>query len=303
MRSVFLAAVPRIVCLGFVACLLTAPARQGGALEPMPRPQDGTVAGGTYTNSYFDLSYPLLSGWKEGLAGPDPSYYGYYVLNTFVPQGELTGTVLVAAQDMFFAAKELGDAPAMAREVSRAMSAIDGVTVDHPPSEVMIAGRPFSRVDFNGVGLFHSTFITEIRCHLVSFNLTTNKPDLLPTLAANLNNLGVAGDRSSRDRAPACVKDQAGTEKLLTRVDPPSIAPFTLIPVRIVVATDGSVKNVNVIRATAPQRTGIETALGQWKFRAPEIDGRAAEIETGLVIEFTREGTVKYLPGDRAQQF
>ena len=49
-----------------------------------PDPQDGKVAGVTYTNAYFDLTYPLPQGFAEGLAGADPSYSGYYVLGNFV---------------------------------------------------------------------------------------------------------------------------------------------------------------------------------------------------------------------------
>jgi hypothetical protein len=64
------------------------------------------------------------------------------------------------------------------------------------------------------------------------------------------------------------------------------------------IGADGAVKHVHVIRATVEQRGSIERALGQWKFRPHEMDGRAAEIETGLLIEFT-SGGVTYLAGDR----
>jgi len=298
------AALSRFCGLGMVACLASGLAwQQSGAIIPMPRPGEGTVASGTYTNKYFDLSYPLPAGWTEGLAGPPPSHNGYYVLSTFAPQGEQTGMILIAAQDIFFAAKPLRDAKTMAGEVARAMSQLDGTTVDQQPSEVTIAGRPFSRVDFSGVGLFHRTWITEIRCHLVSFNLTTNNPDLLADLTLSLNKLGSAGDRGAGDREPVCLENQAGVENLLARVDPPAIVPFIPIPVRLIIGADGSVKDVNVIRATANQRNSIETALAQWKFRPPEMHGRNADIETGLLIQFTPEGNVRYLPGNRAQQF
>src|SRR5262249_42937318 len=68
-----------------------------------PDPQDGRVAGGIYTNAYFDLSYRLPRDFGEGLAGPDPSDSGYYVLGNFVPQAAPTATILIAAQDTFFA--------------------------------------------------------------------------------------------------------------------------------------------------------------------------------------------------------
>lgn len=56
-------------------------------------------------------------------------------------------------------------------------------------------------------------------------------------------------------------------------------------------------KDVHVIHATVEQRNGIERALGQWKFKPPAMDGRAAEIETGLLIEFRPGGVVRYSGG------
>jgi hypothetical protein len=304
MRPVFLASMRRFSYLGVVACVASGLVWQrSGAMVPMPHPDDGTVTDGIYTTKYFDLSYPLPSGWMKGMAGPGPSHSGYYVLSSLIPAGEQTGTILIAAQDMFFAANAFRDATTMAHEIGRAMSEIAGMTIDRQPSEATIAGRPFSRVDFSGVGLFRSTLITQIRCHLVSFNLTANNPDLLAMLVLSLDNLGRAGDRGAGDPDPVCIKNQAPTEHLLTRVDPPAIAPFVPIPVRIIIEASGSVKHVHAIRATADQRNAIETALGQWKFQPPEVDGRVAEIETGLLIEFTPVGAVKYLAGDRAQRF
>ncbi len=167
----------RSLHLAALVCLVTGTVwHRGAASELMPSPDDGTVRSGIYTNAYFNLSYPLPPGWTEGIAAPGPSNSGYYVLHTFVPVGDLTGTVLMAAQDMFFSAKPLGDANAVAIEFARVISQVDGMTIDHPPTPVQIAGRNFSRVDFSGVGLFRSTLITEIRCHLVSFNLTAKSP-------------------------------------------------------------------------------------------------------------------------------
>src|SRR6266446_1205228 len=68
----------------------------------IPNPQDGRVTGDVYTNAYFGLSYPLPKGFAEGLAGPDPSHSGYYVLGSFVAQNAGAGSILVAAQDTFF---------------------------------------------------------------------------------------------------------------------------------------------------------------------------------------------------------
>src|SRR5262249_59048445 len=87
----------RLLHIGAVACLAGSLAlvlawRYGETLLPFPvtsatpNPQDGKVAGGVYTNAYFDLAYPLPQGFTEGFAGPDPSESGYYADRNFVPQ-------------------------------------------------------------------------------------------------------------------------------------------------------------------------------------------------------------------------
>jgi hypothetical protein len=291
------AAISRLSSVGVLVCLVSGPAwHQAAALEPMPRPDEGAVIDGAYTNKYFDLSYPLPSGWTEGLAGPDPSHTGYYVLRALVPQGELTGMILIAAQDLFFAARPFADAMDMAADISQAKSALEGVTVDRPPTEVSIAGRSFSRVDVSGFGLFDSTFVTHIRCHLVSFNLTANSRERLAELAKSVNKMADAGRGGTGTADPACIKNHARPENVLTRVHPVPVAPIGVhIPVRIIVAADGTVKHVHAIHATADQRASIETALRQWKLRPYEVDGRAADVETGLVIQFTPQGSVRYV--------
>ena len=300
MQSIYRTMLQRFAHIGVVACLVSGLAWQkSGATEPITRPHDGLVANGTYTNKYFDLSYPLPSGGEEGLAGPRPSQFGYYVLSTLVSAGEDTWMVLITAQDTFFGAKAVNNASAMARGLGNTLSEIDGMTIDQPLSEVTVAGRRFSRIDFSGVGLFHSTWVTDIRCHLVSFNITTNNPDLLATLVLSLNNLGAARAGDSGDPDPVCMKDQADTRNIMTRVDPPAIAPFMPIPVRLIIGADGGVKHVNVIRATDDQRNAIETALGKWKFKPPETQDSRGDIETGLVVESTPEGHVKYSAGGR----
>jgi hypothetical protein len=257
-----------------------------GAVTPqISNPEDGKVTNGTYTNGYFGLSYPLPQGWTEGLAGPDPSHSGYYVLSTFTPKSELTGTILVTAQDMFFAARPHGDAASAVNDVRQAMSEIEGMTIDREPSEVRIADRRIQRLDFSGVGLYRAMFVAEIRCHLVSFNLTTPHPELMASLALSLNNnLSFAWGRDAS--VPTCVKNYAIGENLLSKVEPAIAGPIvTPIPVRLIIGTDGGVKHVHVIRATAGQRDSIEAALRQWKFRPYEIEGRTVEIETDLIFQ------------------
>jgi hypothetical protein len=267
---------------------------QGSAAE-MPRPEDGVVANGVYANEYFDLSYPLPSGWTQDVAGPGPSTRGYYVLAGLVPAGEPIGMILIAAQDLFFAAATVDDVAVAAREFAASMSKVAGMTIDRQPSRVALSGRDFVRIDFSGVGLFRSVLLTVSRCHLVSFNLTAKSPEALAALVATLDKLGDARAGAPATPHPACVRNHATPDNVLTKVDPPASDPkFTPIPVRIVIGGDGGVKHVHVIRASAEQRNGIEAALGQWTFKPPAIDGRASEIETGLLIEFRAGGAVAY---------
>lgn len=260
----------------------------GTTVSQISIPEGGKVLGGMYVNDYFDLSYPLPEGWTEGLPGPDPSGTGYYVLSSLNPRSEPNATLLIAAQDMFFASKPHGDVAEMVRDLRQAMSQVDGMTIDREPTEVKLANRLFHRVDFSGVGLYRATFTTESRCHAVSFNLTARDPILLADLAFSLDKLSAAGKRDPASAVPYCIENYAVPENLLHRVEPVPAGPkFMTVPVRIIVDTGGGVKQVHVIRATDEQRKSIEDALLQWKFKPYRLDGRAVEIETGLVFRFT----------------
>jgi Gram-negative bacterial TonB protein C-terminal len=260
----------------------------GTVVSPMPVPEDGKVLGGIYVNDYFDLSYPLQEGWTEGLAGPDPSDAGYYVLTSLVPQSEQNAAILITAQDMFFASRSNSNIAEMAHDFRQAMSEVDGMMIDREPTEVKVADRLLYRVDFSGVGLYRSTFTTESRCHAVSFHLTSRDPELLGSLAVSVDRLSTARKRDSGALVPYCIENYAVAENLLQRVEPIPVGPkFMPIPVRIIVDTGGSVKHIHVIRATPEQRKSIEDALRQWKFKPHRLNGRAVEIETGLMFRFT----------------
>src|SRR5882672_10581588 len=240
----------------------------GTVIAQMPVPEDGKVLGGIYVNDYFDLSYPLPEGWNEGLAGPEPSDAGYYVLTSFVPQSEQNASIMIVAQDMLFASKSHVNIAEIVHDFRQAISEVDGMTIDREPTEVKVADRLFHRVDFSGVGLYRATFTTEIRCHAVSFNLTARDPELLANLAFGVDKLSTVGKWHLGSSVPHCIENYAVPESLLQRVEPIPAGPkFLPIPVRIIVDTGGSVKHIHVIRATAEQRKSIEDALRQWKFK------------------------------------
>jgi hypothetical protein len=218
------------------------------------------------------------------LAGPEPTQSGYYVLGTWAPKRDLVGTVLVVAQDMFFA-PDSSEARNIVAEFRQVMSAVDGMTIDSEPAPVSVGGRPGYRIDFSGVGLFRSMIAIEIRCHVLTFNLTSRDPELLAGLVRSLDNL--ASVRKMSDPIPECLRDYATSENVVHRVEPDDVgAKAVSIPVRMIVATDGSVKHVHVIRASAVQRRNIEGALRQWKFKSYVRQGRPVEVETGMTFNF-----------------
>ena len=256
------------IYLGVAACLAgmgavlhgAMPSSHGAGAFQSANPEDVKVADGIFVSDYFDLSYRLPDGWTEGLAGPNPSQSGYYVLGTWAPKHDFDATVLVAAQDMFFAPDSSDDVKAVVAEFRQVMSAVDGMTIDREPAQVSVGGHPGYRVDFSGVGLFRSMFAFEIRCHVVTFNLTSRAPELLASLVKSLDDLDSIRKKMP-DPVPECLRDFA-SENVVHRVEPHAVGTKAVsVPVRLIVAADGSVKHVHVIRASAAQRRNIEEAL------------------------------------------
>jgi hypothetical protein len=189
---------------------------------------------------------------------------------------------------MFFATHEKVDVADSARDFRQAMSNIEGMTVDHDLKKLKVADHLLYRVDYSGVGLFHATIRTQIRCHILSFNLTARDAELRKRLVESLDNASFATRSSGVGSLPPCVKDYAVGNNILHRVAPLPVGPkFVPIPVRIIIGGDGSVKHVHVIRATDYQRQSIEEALHKWKFKPYEVNGRPSPVETGLVFKFT----------------
>jgi Gram-negative bacterial TonB protein C-terminal len=275
------------IYLGIAACLAgmatVAPVAilSSRNVSKAPNPEDVRVADGVFVSDYFDLAYRAPGGWTEGLPGPNPSQSGYYVLGTWVPKQDFDGTVLIVAQDSFFAAETPDDVKNVVTEVRQVMSSVDGMTIDREPEPVKVGARPGYRIDFSGVGLFRAMLAIEIRCHVVTFNLTSRNPELLASMAKSLDDLDAV--RKSSDPVPECVRDYAA-ENTVHRVEPERGARAESIPVRVIVAADGSVKHVHVIRASSAQRRNVEEAVRQWKFKPYVKQGRPVEVETGMMF-------------------
>jgi hypothetical protein len=259
----------------------------GLATSAMASPEDAAVVGGAFRSGYLGLTFPLPRGWGAGPVGPPPSQFGDYVLGTLVPEDSSAGTVVITAHDTFFADVPYENAAALIAQFRKSAADVPGMKIDREPSEVRVGGRVMERIDFSGVGLYRTMLATEIRCHLVRFNLTATEPSMLASMVRSLDDLTFDAEPGAASSAPVCVKDYATDETVLSKVQPPPTGPtFTPIPVRIIIGTNGIAKAVHVIRATTEQRQSIETAVRQWRFKPLVMNGRNVDVETGLLFRF-----------------
>lgn len=243
-------------------------------------PEQGKVDGGAYVNQYFGLRYPLPPGWQAGPQPPRPSADGYYVLSTPTPPRATEATILVAAVDTLFSRPTITDAQGMARDLRGKVSAPGEAAAT---TTVTIAGRSFVRVNLPGTPLSRLVFATDIRCHVVIFVFTSVE-------AADLRRLGATLQRLTIDRgttAPICVRNYATAQTVLHQTDPIfGGTPFAKIAVRIIIAEDGKVGHIHVLRADPTQQQRTEEALSNWRFEPYRASGHAAPVETGLTFEF-----------------
>jgi hypothetical protein len=272
--------------LAVLTCIGALAIPRSDALVAPADPEDGAVAEGRYRNEYFRIAYRLPADWSEDREGPPPSYSGYYVLAA-LKSSERLGTMLVAAQDEFFVAQPPGHSAKMVERLRSTISETDGMTVDREPVEVTISGRQFASLDFSGVGLYRMVLVTESRCHLVSFNLTTADADQRARVAQSLKSLSLTEPGDPTHSVPVCIKDYATPEHLVSRIEPAPAGPkFMSVPVRIIVGTDGRVRHIHVIRGSAEQKQNITAALSEWRLKPFVLEGRTLEVETGLTFRF-----------------
>ena len=168
-------------------------------------PESGAFEKDSYTNKYFDLSFPVLPDWREDYQGPPPSTSGYYVLEGLRPRGELNGTILIAAQDTFFLPVN-NSLDLLKRRQEQAVVSL--LKIEASPRKMKMGNQDFARLDYSGAGLYHAIFAIDLRCHIVTFEITTRDQGVLQKLATNVSNLSLhAGEglarRDSRMRRAA----------------------------------------------------------------------------------------------------
>jgi hypothetical protein len=259
-----------------------------------PLPESGRVADGTYANAYFGLRYTLPAGWTQKYAGPPPSDSGYYVLAQIVPpptaDGSLPGTILVAAQDMFFTQAPAADALELVNYSRQRLS--EDYKVEGDPATMTLASRTFIRFDYGAPAaqLHWHVLATEIRCHVVKFVFMSRDVKLTDALIAQLGSLqlpteagAVAGQGGGSE--PVCIKDYAKGDSVIETANPY----FTErrsnpVPVRIIIDKDGKVKHIHFLSAFPDQAKAVTDALAQWRFKPYLRDGKPVEVETGVMF-------------------
>jgi hypothetical protein len=245
-------------------------------------PEDGSLTAGVYLNKYFGLTLALPQNWIEDLQGPPPSPTGHYSLIALKPRGVFNATLTIDAQDMFFSLRPLNNSFEVLKDVKLSLNRT--LKAESGPVEIKIANRPFVRFDYSGAGELHyAVLATDIRCHSVTFCITTRDPKILAGLVQDINNLKL----SEGAAAPVCVKDFASAENIVHQVVPELAGPkFAKVPVRVVIGTDGRVKQVHVINAFPDQGKSVTAALMQWVFKPYKVNGKPVEVETGILFEF-----------------
>lgn len=258
-------------------------------------PESGAMVEDIYTNAYFGLSMPLPPGWTEGLAGPPPSDRGLYVLAAMDGTKASSATILIVAQDQFFSAKPLPHVADAAADFRDSMAGTPDLSIDRTPAGITIGGHDFLRLDYHAGGLYRVWLATELRCHIVSFNITGTDQATVDRIAGLLQTMSLPAQINVQTVSisdagrtpPICMKDYVTAQTTVRRLDPLQVDLNGLtVPVRIMIGPDGKVRHVHVISATPAQHRAIEEALMDWEFRPLELTGRPIAVETGLAFEF-----------------
>src|SRR6185312_417955 len=233
-------------------------------------PEAGSISNNVYSNKYFSLSYSLPPGFVQKFTGPPPSDSGYYVLTQLEPtpqfEAAAAGSVLVSAQDLFFGLAP-ANSPLELINFRRDKLGPD-FKIEKQPTEVKVGNHSFIRFDYMSPAaeLHWYTLATEVRCHAVVFQFTSRDPELLESMARQMDKAGLLGQSSPADsRAPVCIRNYASGGNVLQKVEPVfTDHKFNSIPVRVIIDKYGKVKHIHVISAFPSQIKAINDALARW---------------------------------------
>jgi hypothetical protein len=259
-----------------------------------PLPEGGSMTNNVFHNQYFGMTYALPPDWTERYKGPPPSDSGRYALAQIGPvdtyKGLARGSILITAQDMFFTPLPAANAFELINYAKENLQA--DYKLELPPTELKIGGHSFRFFAYQSpvAELHWYVAATQIRCHAVEIVLTSRNTKLLESLLLDMNKMTLPEEASPTAGTgggafPVCIKGYARDESMIARVDPVfAERTFNPVPVRIIIDKGGKVKHIHFLSAFPGQAKAITDALGQWKFKPYQQDGRPVEVETGIMF-------------------
>jgi hypothetical protein len=268
------------------------------SLSPVPEPEDGQISNDVYVSDYFQLRFPLLAGFVEDMKGAVPSNAGHYSLVAIrgpATPGDKNSYAYIEAEDMFFSHYPIrGLADFAQRRENQVVNSL--YEIDNPSRPIQLRGHQWMRLDYNGSGIYRTSFFTIIRCHAVTIDFSSPFPKVLRRLDDSMANLSLSGTgdlASGGAFAPVCIKGYASNDTVLHQVTPVMVGVHgTRVPARFVIDTNGKVKHIHVINAMPDQARSVEEALSQWVFKPYVLNGQAVEVETGLLFTFPLKGDI-----------
>ena len=115
----------------------------------------------------------------------------------------------------------------------------------------------------------------------MTFTFTGTDAKLLDDAEKTLRDLRLGTD------APACVGDY-GQQHVIAKATPQLTQRYNTIPVRVIIDAEGKVKHAHLLSAFPEQSEAILRALREWRFEPYVVNGKAVEVETGLVFGLPR---------------
>ena len=260
-----------------------------------PLPEGSTLSNNVFSNQYFGITYPLPPDWIQKYTPPPPSDSGSYVLSQIsrpdTYRGEARGSIMFAAQDMFFTPLPVANALQFLNYTKNHLP--EYYEVELKPTQTSIGGRSFTFFAYwSSVAELHWYMLaTQIRCHTVQIVLMNHEPKALEELVRDMNSkIKLPAEASPTGGAgggnvPVCIKDYASGDNVIERVEPVlTVRRYNAIPVRIIIDKQGKIKHIHFLNAFPEQEKAISDALKQWKFRPYERDGQRLEVETGIMF-------------------
>jgi hypothetical protein len=104
-------------------------------------------------------------------------------------------------------------------------------------------------------------------------------------MVRQVEKISLPDEAAGSSATPVCIRNYATGDNVLQKVDPVLTGHrFNRIPVRFVIDKYGKVKYIHVLSAFPDETKAITEALLRWEFRPYRVNGKAMEVETGIIF-------------------